>query len=201
MTYRHAWARWLGSASLLWTMTGCPGGDDDATTAITTTPLPTTGGDTDTPTSTGEESTGSTTAEESTTSVDTTGGVTCDPPCEAGQQCVGGVCFDMPGDDTTGEPPPPMGSDYGPCNACAAGEMPVGIMGLDGFCFCSPMCQGMSCPEPNEGDALPTCALGFEPGQPPTQCVLVCQNSDDCPSGASCENAGMASICSHPIPG
>jgi len=187
MTYRHALMTWLGAAGLVATMTGCPAGDDGETGAETT-PTPTT---TDAPT----------TDAMTTTGVDSTtdAPVTCDPPCEPGQECIGGQCFDMPGEPTTGDPPP-MGADYGSCDMCAAGEMPVAIMGLDGFCFCSPVCDGMSCPDPNEGDAMPVCALGFEMGQPPTQCVLVCTTAEDCPTGASCENVGMASICTYPVP-
>jgi hypothetical protein len=202
MTYRYACMKWLGSASLLLAMGGCPGGDD-GDTGVTTFPTPTSGMATDT--SAGEESTTTgapmtTMTEESTDEgMDTSGGVTCDPPCEPGQECVAGQCFDPPGESSSGDPPP-MSSDYGSCDMCAAGEMPVGIMGLDGFCFCSPACDGMTCPAPNEGDAMPVCALGFEKGEPPTQCALVCTTMEDCPMGASCENLGMASICTHPVP-
>ena len=203
MTYRFACMKWLGSAGLLLAMAGCPAGDDDGDTGLTTVSMPTTGGGTDT--SAGEESTSTgapmtTMPEESTGEMDTSGGVTCNPPCEAGQQCIDGQCFDMPGDDTSTGEPPPMSSDYGPCDMCAAGEMPVAIMGLDGFCFCSPECDGMTCPAPNDGTAMPVCALGFEMGAPPTQCALVCTSTDDCPMGASCEDLGMASICSFPVP-
>lgn len=110
MTYRYASMKWLGSAGLLLAMGGCPGGDDDDTGA-TTFPTPTSG--VGTGTSAGEESTTAsmtTMPEESTGTMDTSGGVTCNPPCEAGQQCIDGQCFDMPGDDTsTGEPPAECG--------------------------------------------------------------------------------------------
>jgi len=205
MTYRYAFVKWLGSAGLLLTTVGCPTGDD-GDTGVTSFPTPTTG--VDTGTSAGEEESTTTGAPPMTTmpestddSMDTSGGVTCDPPCEAGQQCIDGQCFDMPGEETSssGEPPP-TGSDYGPCDMCAAGEMPVAIMGLDGFCFCSPECDGMVCPEPNEGDAMAVCALGFKMGAPPTQCALVCTTTEDCPMGATCEDLGMASLCTHPVP-
>jgi hypothetical protein len=203
MTYRYACMKWLGSAGLLMVMGGCPGGDD-GDTGVTTFPTPpTTSVGTDT--SAGEESTTTadpmtTMPEETTGDMDTSGGVACDLPCEAGQQCVNGNCFDMPGEDSTTGEPPPTGSDYGPCDMCAAGEMPVAIMGLDGFCFCSPECDGMTCAAPSEGTAMPVCALGFKMGQPPTQCALVCTTTEECPMGASCENLGMASICSFPVP-
>lgn len=106
MTYRYAFVKWLGSASLVMAMTGCPGGDDGDTGAETS-PVTTSVGNDST---TGEEATGTTAqattmSAESTGEPDTSGGVTCDPPCDAGQECVGGACIDMPGDSTTGEPP------------------------------------------------------------------------------------------------
>lgn len=135
MTYRYAFVKWLGSASLVMAMAGCPSGDDGDTGAETN-PLPTTSVGTD-GVSTGEEPTGtsaqSTTApaESSSGSPDSSGGATCDPPCDAGQECVGGTCFDMPGDSTTGEPPMECGLAVqlnfpnpacGPCaqDACCA---------------------------------------------------------------------------------
>lgn len=108
MTYRYAFVKWLGSASLVMAMTGCPGGDDEDTGAETN-PVPTTSVGTDS--TTGDEPTGTTVQvttdmEGSTTAeLDSSGGVACNPPCEAGQECVGGACVDMPGDSTTGDPP------------------------------------------------------------------------------------------------
>lgn len=133
MTYRYACMKWLGSAGLLLTMVGCPGGDD-GDTVVTSFPMTTM--NVDTGMSTGDESTSTaapmtTMPEESTGNMDTSGGVTCDPPCEVGQQCVDGQCFDMPGEDsTTGEPPAECGlvveltfpnPECGPCaeeNCC-----------------------------------------------------------------------------------
>lgn len=109
MTYRYAFVKWLGSASLVMAMAGCPGGDDEDTGAETN-PVPTTSVGNDSTTA-DEELTDTTVqatsaAESSTTAdPDTSGGVTCDPPCDAGQECVGGTCMDPPGDSTTGEPP------------------------------------------------------------------------------------------------
>ena len=107
MTYQYAFVKWLGSASLVMAMAGCPSGDDGDTGAETN-PLPTTSVGNDG--TTAEEPTGTTAQNttapaESTGEPDTSGGVACDPPCDVGQECVGGACFDMPGDSTTGEPP------------------------------------------------------------------------------------------------
>jgi hypothetical protein len=133
MTYQYAFVKWLGSASLVMAMAGCPSGDDGDTGAETN-PLPTTSVGNES--TTGEELTGTTVQAttmpgETTSDPDTSGGVTCDPPCDAGQECVGGTCFDMPGDSTTGEPPMECGLAVmlsfpnpacGPCaeDACCA---------------------------------------------------------------------------------
>jgi hypothetical protein len=131
MTYRYAFVKWLGSASFAVTMAGCPAGDDGTTGAETFNP-PTTGVGNDS-TSTGEAATSTpatTMPEESSGNMETSGGVACDPPCDAGQQCIGGDCFDMPGDSTTGGPPAECGlvvqlnfpnAECGPCaeaNCC-----------------------------------------------------------------------------------
>jgi hypothetical protein len=130
MTYRYAFVKWLGSASLVALMAGCPAGDDGET-GVSTINAPTTEVAEDS-TSTGEATTSpTTTMPAESTGMDTSGGVTCDPPCEAGQECIGGTCFDMPGDSTTGEPPAECGlavqlqfqnPECGPCaeaNCCA----------------------------------------------------------------------------------
>jgi hypothetical protein len=49
------------------------------------------------------------TSAETTTADGTTTAATCEPPCQPGQECIDGLCFDDPGTDTgqtTGEPPP-----------------------------------------------------------------------------------------------
>jgi hypothetical protein len=111
MIYGHTLAKWLGLTGLVLAMTGCPAGDDGDTGAETN-PLPTTSVGNDT-TTTGEGSTSSPattmTEEETTASVDSTGAVTCDPPCEAGQECVAGTCFDMGDSGSTGAPPAECG--------------------------------------------------------------------------------------------
>jgi hypothetical protein len=107
MTYRSAFVKWLGSAGLVMATAGCPGGDDGDSGGESG-PQPTTAVDTGSSSGGGESTAtppGTGTDEESTADPDTSGGVTCNPPCEAGQQCIDGACFDMPGDSTTGEPP------------------------------------------------------------------------------------------------
>lgn len=206
MTYQHAFVKWLGSAGLLLAMTGCPTGDDGDTAVTSFNPQPTTSVGATGESSTGEASTGTpaTTmpaeSSSSSDSADTSGGVTCDPPCEAGQECIGGTCFDMGGEESSsGDPPPPTNSDYGPCNACAAGESPI-MIGMIPGCICSPMCdgQGSMCPAPNTGTAVPMCVLELMMGAGPTQCALICTDDADCPTGATCEDAGGGSVCMHP---
>lgn len=206
---------WFGLIGSLAVLTACPG--DDGSSETTNATNPTTAGMTTT--ATGTTTDGETTGDppatgsggsDTTEGADTSTGepVTCDPPCAANEECIDGVCF--PDNDCDppcmGEeecvagvctPPPPTGSDYGPCDMCAMGEMPVSITGIEG-CFCSPMCAGMTCPEPNEGTASAQCVLTFEMGAPPSQCALICMNDEDCPPGATCQDAGGGSICMHP---
>lgn len=206
MKYGSKLVTWLGRAGLAIVLGGCVVGADDAMTSIADSgPVPTTGASASATgeTTAGEGSTGSpatTMSEETTADPDTSGGVTCDPPCAADQMCVDGSCFDIPPDaTTTGEPPPPTNSDYGPCDMCAAGESPV-MVGMIPGCFCSPMCDGMMCATPNEGTAQAMCVLELMMGAGPTQCALICTTTEDCPTGATCEDAGGASICVHPAP-
>lgn len=60
-------------------------------------------------TSTSDPGSTGTTAAESTSELSSTTEAVCDPPCQAGQECFGGTCFDMPGESTTGEPPAECG--------------------------------------------------------------------------------------------
>lgn len=209
---------WIGLVGLAVAIVGCDTGDDDGGSGGTTTntTMNTTGENTSGDASTGEPTTGDPPATGDGTSSggaddsSSGGGVTCDPACEPGQECIDGVCFDTgvcdPACDPATEecvdgvcmPLPADSSDYGPCTMeCPAGEMPVSITGLDG-CFCSPMCDGMNCPPPNEGTAQAMCVLTFEMGQPPSQCALICGSDEDCPTGATCQDAGGGSICMHP---
>ncbi|MEX1365798.1 MAG: hypothetical protein AB1Z98_21905 [Nannocystaceae bacterium] len=208
---------WFGLIGSLAVLTACPG--DDGSSETTNATNPTTAGMTTTATGTATD--GETTGDPPATDTggsDTTAGadsstgepVTCDPPCEANEDCIDGVCF--PSNDC--DPPcmgdeecvagvctaPPTGSDYGPCDMCAAGEMPVGIMGVEG-CYCAPGCDGPGsmCPAPNEGTAMAVCALGTEPMMP-TLCGLLCMSDDQCPTGATCTDVGGGSICMHPAP-
>ncbi len=198
--------KWMGRSGLAVVLGGCiiNGGDDTLTSEtlgsgppLTSSDTGATMGETEEPaTDTGAPMTSTTGGE------DTTGGpVTCDPPCAADEVCLEGECFpDGMSDSSSGEPPA-ENSDYGPCDACAAGEMPVQIMGIEG-CFCSPMCDGMMCPAANEGTGMPLCALETMMGAGPTQCALTCMvGGDDCPAGATCQDTGMGvGLCTHPAP-
>ena len=145
---------------------------------------------------------------ESSGGPESTGGSECtvDDECMTsamcpGGMCIGCICTDV-GDDSSGGNP--TSSDYGPCGACAAGEMPVGIMNIEG-CFCSPTCdgEGSACAAPNEGTAMPVCVLELMPDAGPTQCGLVCDPAMDgmCPAGATCtEVQPMVGLCMHPAP-
>ena len=150
----------------------------------------------------GDDSGDTSTTDAATTDAETTTGTpTCDPACADGEECIDGVCFPTGGDTTTDDPPP-GNSDYGPCDSCAAGEMPVAIDGLEG-CFCSPSCDGAMamCPPPNEGTGQAQCVLGVDP-MSPTQCALLCDPAgDNCPPGATCQDTGMGvGLCTHPAP-
>ena len=103
--------------------------------------------------------------------------------CDFGVMCVDCMCEG--GDSTGGNP---TNSDYGPCDMCAPGEMPVGLQDIEG-CFCSPGCdgEGAMCPAPNDGTAQAICALILMEGAPPSQCALACDPTMQmCPAGATC---------------
>ncbi len=205
MTYGSTLTRnWVALAGLMLGLAGCSGGDDGDTGATTfNTPTSTAGSTTDEPgTTTDATGTGTPTTTmppADSSGGESSGGVTCDPPCAAGEQCIGGTCFDA-GDSSSGEPPPPTSSDYGPCDMCAAGEVPVMVGTIEG-CFCSPGCdgQGSACPDPNEGSAQAMCVLELMMGAGPTNCALICDlAANNCPPGATCEDAGGAGVCVHP---
>jgi len=183
------------------------GDDDDSTVSVTvSTTVSTT--DMDTTVST----TDATTTDADTTAADTGPGDTtetggdCTPKdecqndndCPGGGECLGCICV---GGTTTGGFP--TMSDYGPCDACADGEMPVQVMDVEG-CFCSPGCagEGADCAMPNMGTADPVCILELEPGAGPTNCALICDPEMEgmCPEGATCEPVPMSQVgvCMHP---
>lgn len=150
-------------------------------------------------TTTGEETTSPMTTEPMTTGSECTAEDECMVPTDCptpGSDCISCLCV---GGEETGSDP--MSSDYGPCDMCAAGEMPVQIMGIEG-CFCSPTCDGAMdmCPDPNEGSAIAVCALGAAM-QDPTQCALVCPPGMEgiCPTGAMCQDTGMMDPMGNPI--
>lgn len=210
---------WIGLVGLSVALTGCPGDDTGSDTNNTTTPMTSGMNTTGEEETTGgpEQTTGEPPATDDATTGeppdDTTGGpVTCDPPCAANEECIEGVCFptgecDPPcaaGEecvDGVCEMPTPTNSDYGPCDACAPGEMPVQVTGAEG-CFCSPGCDGMGsmCPEPNDGTAQGQCVLETMAGAGPNQCALICDPAMEmCPAGATCQEVQpMIGICTHP---
>jgi hypothetical protein len=194
-------------------LVACGGGDDSDTTNVTNATTITTSVSTTEAmeSSGGESSSGGTSAsttmptdESSTAPSESSSGGGCaptdecqdDPDCPGGGMCLDCICV---GGETTGG----GASDYGPCDMCAAGEMPLQIMGLEG-CFCSPPCDGMMCPAPSEGTAQAMCVLGTMMGADPTNCALICDPAMDgmCPTGAMCVDTGMPNvgICMHPAP-
>ena len=154
MNYETKLVKWLGLTGLAVVLAGCPGGDDGETGAETG-PSPTTTTDPGTTTMDPGTTTmdpGTTTMDPGTTTAmdpDTTEGVTCDPPCEAGQECVDGVCMDMPADSSSGDPPAECG-------------LPPGLM------FPSPMCG--ECLEGSCCEQLQVC-FGDETTMEMTDCL------------------------------
>jgi hypothetical protein len=152
-------------------------GGDDTTSTVTTTPGDTTGdttgdGDGDTTDTTGSDDTTDTTGGDG--DGDTTGGDgdSCEP-------------YGNPG---------PMGTD------CCEGEMPIGVMGIEGG-FCSPACDGTTCPAVD--GLMAQCALTTDGGMTPTNCAVICNaagDSSDCPTGATCKDVMQmgAGICTYP---
>jgi hypothetical protein len=103
------------------------------------------------------------------------------------------------------------------------GDCPAGTLGVadpdQTLALCTPECDGFSCPDPASGDATPTCGLSpsssFDPcstiddcsGEeqciddacvidPPTHCVLLCDQGQTCPDGMTCFPAG---VCAYPF--
>lgn len=113
-----------------------------------------------------------------TTTVDPSGTTTVDPS------------------ETTG-----AGGLYGVCDAmgmCPGGQMCFGVMGVEGN-FCSPPCEGMGCPA-FDGTGQPQCALVAEGEMDPSNCVVVCMTTDNCPAGMTCKevpDVGV-SVCTAP---
>jgi len=92
-------------------------------------------------------------------------------------------------------PPTPGKTHYGQ-PPCESDEEEVRVQGIDGV-LCSPECDGGSCPSdaPAGTTAQPQCVLQTPQGD--QYCALICQ-SDGCPPGAHCANAGAAGICVFP---
>jgi hypothetical protein len=211
-------------ASLLFAATmlaGCPKDDEGDTGASVSTTL----GTMTTTNTTSDESTGGEGSGEGTSTTTTNGttmttsdsgpaessseGGGCQPTdecveqsdCAPGEDCV--ACFCVGGAEESSDGGNPTMSDYGPCDACGPGEMPVSIQGFDMYCFCSPGCdgQGSACADPNEGTAMPVCALELMMGAGPSQCALICDPAmmGMCPTGAECIEVQMGvGVCMHP---
>jgi hypothetical protein len=71
-------------------------------------------------------------------------------------------------------------------------------MGVEGN-FCSPPCEGMGCPA-YDGSGMPACALVAEGEMEPSNCVVLCMATADCPAGMTCKMVpeNTVSICSAP---
>jgi len=208
----------IGLVGLTVALTGCPGDDTGSdtnnttnpTTGVNTTGMESTGGDTMTePPATDDGGSSSEGGGDTTTSGPPMG---CDPPCPMGEECVDGACFPAACDPPCGadqmcvagvceDMPPPDSSDYGPCDMCAPGEMPIGFEGVDG-CWCAPGCDGAgaACPAPNEGTADAQCVITTMAGADPSLCALVCAGDEECPAGATCIDVGGGTVCMHPPP-
>lgn len=209
----------ITTPALLVVAAGCAASDDgddtNATTISTsvTTTMSTSDSDSGDGSTSGGATSASTTASTTATSTDPTidpttdssGGTQCSATdeCIDDSMCNGGSCIEcvcIGGGETGAEQ-----SDYNACDMCAAGENPISIMGLDGFCFCSPTCDGAmsACPAPSGGGGQAVCALGTD-SMNPTQCVVVCQDDSMCPSGGTCQvlstPQGDVGLCMHPTP-
>ncbi|MBK6921920.1 MAG: hypothetical protein IPH07_31275 [Deltaproteobacteria bacterium] len=208
----------IGAPMALVLAGGCATTDDGDDTNATTisTSVSTTMTTTDSDSGEGSTSgggTASTTASTTATSTDPTIDPTTDSSggsqCSATDECIddsmcnGGSCIECVciGGGETGA----TMSDYNACDMCGAGETPISIMGLDGFCFCSPTCDGAmsACPEPTSGGGTPVCALGTD-AMNPTQCVVICMDDSMCPTGGTCQvlttPQGDVGLCTHPTP-
>lgn len=163
-------------------------GPSTSTQGATTT---TSASSTDNPTTTGTPTTSTT---DDPTDPTTTSGVD--------ESSSGATTSDSTGDATgsessTGTNP---GGSYGPCGACADGEIEAEIQDVSG-CYCAPPCMDMTCPAAPEGTAMAQCAVGGEMGM--MYCALVCDPTmmGQCPTEMDCiEIASMpgVGVCTYP---
>jgi hypothetical protein len=106
----------------------------------------------------------------------------------------------------------PVLPDVGPWEACdladcELGNDCIGLTGLRSYApYCSPVCvTDDDCPFPDDGDALPVCALSVDDADP-TNCALLCEVDGvpygTCPGGMSCaevpDQPTPVSICMWP---
>lgn len=88
----------------------------------------------------------------------------------------------------------PPSSAWEECNAsgCEEGSDCVGVDGLRAFAsFCAPQCEvAEDCFGPDDGDAVPICAIDAGGAGESTHCALVCEVDGDpfgeCPAGMFC---------------
>lgn len=220
LAVRHSTTTRMTMLLACFALAACASEDDDSDTNASATISTTIGSATNDPSTATDDPTAETTADPTVDPTDATTdtGVadtgTTDPTADTGSECTaqdeciddsmcdGGMCIGclcIGGGDTGATM-----SDYGSCAACGPGETPIAITGLEGFCFCSPMCDGAmsECPTPTSGaGGMAICGLGAD-AMNPTQCVVVCQDASNCPDGASCEPLetpqGTVGLCTHP---
>ncbi len=178
----------VAAASTLGIDDSTAGGPADVTTAEATT-----GAVVGTGTETTDASTGAPTTDVSTTGDSTTAGgcmatdeCTFDADCPPGLACSECTCV------------APM-AFYGACTSCEPTEIPIEIPGVEGYCFCSPPCEGGVCPDPGTG-AEAVCAVS-DGGPEPSHCALLCTQNAECPMRTACVLVpdAAASVCTAPI--
>jgi len=97
------------------------------------------------------------------------------------------------------------GALYGPCEMsnppCPEGQDCLMVQGVEGN-FCSPKCDGMTCPANPDGSAMAVCALTMEGSMDPVNCALLCNpmGMNECPAGSTCKAVPMtmAAVCTYP---
>lgn len=175
----------------------CGGAGTGVTTVVTDT-----GATTSVDESTGAPATdgGSTgTAGPGTSGGSTDAGSTGAGGCSAMDECSDGVA--CPSDSLCVECScVAAASLYGPCDSCEPGEVQATLQEPAGYCFCSPPCDDMGvCPSPGTGADAQCAVMGMD--MTLTNCVLVCTDDGQCPTGTQCVlvPSAMASICTAPV--
>ncbi|MEM9453315.1 MAG: hypothetical protein AAGF11_03995 [Myxococcota bacterium] len=148
---------WIGLTGLVVALAGCPGDDSNGDTMAnpttmdpTTTTNPTTGTD---PTTSGSGADSTTGGGESSST-----GAMCDPPCEAGEVCVEGICLMEVGESSSsgGEESSSSGAPPAMCG--------LGVNLMFPTAMCGECAEAMCCME------LQAC-FGDETVMEPTACT------------------------------